>query len=69
MWLRNGVLAPMGRPNGVGKTTFLELVAKGTAEGVSTPDGVTIGYYRQDFHNFDFDSTVMDCLQEACNGR
>ena len=55
-------------PNGIGKTTFLELIANGGAEGVTTLDGVTIGYYRQDFHNFDFNATVLQCLQEASNG-
>ena len=31
---------------------------QGTAEGVTLRDRATIGYYRQDFHNFDFESTV-----------
>ena len=26
-----------------------------------------MGYYRQDFHNFDFDATVMECLEQASN--
>ena len=55
-------------PNGIGKTTFLELLTNGKAEAVTTLDGVKIGYYRQDFHNFDFNSTVLDCLQAASYG-
>jgi ATPase subunit of ABC transporter with duplicated ATPase domains len=49
------------------KTTFLERIAAGTAPGVTIEEGVSIGYYRQDFHNFDFDSTVVTCLEEASN--
>jgi len=67
--LKRGDRLHVHGPNGIGKTTFLELVANGEAAGVSTAPGVKIGYYRQDFHNFDFNSTVMECLQEACNGR
>jgi len=52
-------------PNGIGKTTFLEMIAAGTAPGVTISEGSDIGYYRQDFHNFDFDSTVMTCLETA----
>lgn len=52
-------------PNGIGKTTLLESLASGTAEGETIADEVTIGYYRQDFSNLDFDQTVIQCLQEA----
>ena len=51
--------------NGVGKTTFLEHIAAGTAPGVTPNEEATIGYYRQDFHNFDLDAVVLDCLEEA----
>jgi ATPase subunit of ABC transporter with duplicated ATPase domains len=63
--LRRGSRVQVKGPNGSGKTTFLEMIAKGTAPGVTIEDGVKIGYYRQDFHNFDFDSTVLFCLEEA----
>jgi ATP-binding cassette subfamily F protein 3 len=43
------------------------MIATDTAPGVTIEDGVSIGYYRQDFHNFDFDSTVVTCLEEASN--
>lgn len=52
-------------PNGIGKTTFLEMIVAGTAPGVKIDEGADIGYYRQDFTNFEFESTVLDCLEEA----
>jgi len=54
-------------PNGIGKTTFLDMIVAGTAPGVVLTEGVTVGYYRQDFTNFDFESTVLQCLEEASN--
>jgi ATP-binding cassette subfamily F protein 3 len=65
--LRKGSRVQVCGPNGSGKTTFLERIAAGTAPGVTIEEGVSIGYYRQDFHNFDFDSTVVTCLEEASN--
>lgn len=52
-------------PNGIGKTTLLESLASGHAEGEQVAQGVTIGYYRQDFSNLDFEQTVFDCLMAA----
>lgn len=49
-------------PNGIGKTTLLESLASGHADGEKVSPGVTIGYYRQDFSNLDFDQSVLDCL-------
>lgn len=49
-------------PNGIGKTTLLESLASGHADGEQVALGVKIGYYRQDFSNLDFDQTVYDCL-------
>jgi ATPase subunit of ABC transporter with duplicated ATPase domains len=65
--LRKGSRVQVCGPNGSGKTTFLERIAAGTAPGVTFEEEVSIGYYRQDFHNFDFDSTVVTCLEEASN--
>jgi len=56
-------------PNGIGKTTLLESLASGHAEGETIADGVKIGYYRQDFSNLDFDQSVFDCLMSATDGR
>ncbi len=49
-------------PNGIGKSTLLESLASGTAEGATIAPGVKVGYYRQDFSNLDFDATVHDIL-------
>jgi len=52
-------------PNGIGKTTLLESLASGHADGEYVAPGVKIGYYRQDFSNLDFDQTVFDCLMNV----
>lgn len=49
-------------PNGIGKSTLLESLAKGTAKGVEIQKGVTVGYYRQDFSTLDFEDTVYESL-------
>lgn len=48
-------------PNGIGKSTLLESIVN-REEGTTIPDGVKVGYYRQDFSNLDFDKTVHDEL-------
>jgi ATP-binding cassette subfamily F protein 3 len=65
--LRKGSRVQVCGPNGIGKTTFLERIAAGTAPGVTITEGVRIGYYRQDFHNFDFEATVFESLENASN--
>jgi ATP-binding cassette subfamily F protein 3 len=60
--LKRGDHIHMIGPNGIGKTTLLETFASGNAEGEEVADGVTIGYYRQDFSNLDFDKTPMEVL-------
>ncbi len=52
-------------PNGIGKSTLLEAIAKGVAEGAVITEGVKVGYYRQDFSTLDFDQTVFDALMHA----
>ena len=49
-------------PNGIGKSTLLESIAKGEAKGVTIADGVKVGYYRQDFSTLNFEDTVYDSL-------
>jgi len=65
--LRKGSRVRVCGPNGIGKTTFLEMIVAGTAPGVTIGRGARIGYYRQDFHNLDFGSTVLSCLEKAAN--
>lgn len=52
-------------PNGIGKTTLLESMARGTAQGVTITQGVRVGYYRQDFSTLDFNDTVYECLAKT----
>ncbi|MDB5238112.1 MAG: transporter family protein ATP-binding cassette, subfamily er 3 [Candidatus Kaiserbacteria bacterium] len=52
-------------PNGIGKSTLLESLASGEAEGAEITKGVKVGYYRQDFSNLDFEKTVREVLFEA----
>lgn len=52
-------------PNGIGKSTLLEALASGQAEGATITDGVKVGYYRQDFSTLNFEHTVRESLQEV----
>jgi ATP-binding cassette subfamily F protein 3 len=52
-------------PNGIGKTTLLEAIAKGTAEGSTIGKDVQVGYYRQDFSTLNFNHTVFEELSSA----
>jgi ATPase subunit of ABC transporter with duplicated ATPase domains len=49
-------------PNGIGKTTLLERLASGKADGAEIAKGVRVGYYRQDFSTLDFERTVREEL-------
>lgn len=49
-------------PNGIGKSTLLEAIARGTAAGAVITEGVKVGYYRQDFSTLDFNQNVFDAL-------
>lgn len=63
--LKRGVHMQVVGPNGIGKTTLLESLASGHADGEQVATGVTIGYYRQDFSNLDFEQSVYDCLMSV----
>ncbi len=49
-------------PNGIGKSTLLEALASGKAEGATIAKGIRVGYYRQDFSTLNFDDTVFQSL-------
>ncbi|MFA6226940.1 MAG: ATP-binding cassette domain-containing protein [Candidatus Paceibacterota bacterium] len=49
-------------PNGIGKSTLLEAIAKNEAVGTKIAHGVVIGYYRQDFSTLNFEDTVYQSL-------
>lgn len=57
---RNRHLQLVG-PNGIGKSTLLESIARGD-EGALIADGVRVGYYRQDFSTLNFNDTVYESL-------
>ncbi len=63
--LKRGMHLQIVGPNGIGKTTLLEKLASGHAKGEHIAPGVTIGYYRQDFSNLDFDLTVSEALMQS----
>ncbi len=52
-------------PNGIGKSTLLESIARRTAEGAAIGPKVKVGYYRQDFSTLDFNQTVYESLHQA----
>ena len=52
-------------PNGIGKSTLLEAIAKNEAEGTKILPGTVIGYYRQDFSTLNFEDTVHQSLSEV----
>ena len=52
-------------PNGIGKTTLLEVLASGKSKGAVITEGVKVGYYRQDFSTLNFEDTVYDSLMSV----
>lgn len=52
-------------PNGIGKTTMLERFATGEGEGFKVAKDIKIGYYKQDFSNFNFEQKAYDALKEV----
>ncbi len=56
-------------PNGIGKSTLIESLARGTAPGVTMTPGIRIGYYRQDFSTLDFNDTVYQSFTKAVQDR
>ncbi len=52
-------------PNGIGKSTLLETIASGAGEGFKISKDIKLGYYKQDFSNFDFEQKAFDALKEV----
>lgn len=55
-------------PNGIGKSTLLEVLASGKAKGAIIKTGTRVGYYRQDFSTLNFDDTVYNSLASVMKG-
>ncbi len=51
-------------PNGIGKSTLLERLAKGTEPGCRIKEDVVVSYYRQDFTHLDFNETPYQHLSK-----
>jgi ATP-binding cassette subfamily F protein 3 len=60
--LRKGDKLQIVGPNGIGKTTFFNLIGKSGAKGIKIKEGIKIGYYRQDFSTLDFNKTAYEEL-------
>ncbi len=60
--LKKGQHLLLRGPNGIGKTTLLESIAKGEAKGTEIAKGVKVGLYRQDFSTLNFEDTVGESL-------
>lgn len=52
-------------PNGIGKSTLLESLASGNADGSKIQNEIRVGYYRQDFSTLNFDETVYKSLADV----
>jgi ATP-binding cassette subfamily F protein 3 len=63
--LRKGDKLHIIGPNGIGKTTLLEKIAKRNEKGVMIQDGIIVGYYRQDFSTLDFDKPAYQELAKV----
>lgn len=63
--LRRGSHLLLAGPNGIGKSTLLEKIASGKAEGVIISEDIKVGYYRQDFSMLDFEQIAFDSLADV----
>ncbi len=52
-------------PNGIGKSTLLELISNRKEEGAIISPDTRVGYYRQDFSTLDFNDTVYESLADT----
>jgi ATP-binding cassette, subfamily F, member 3 len=65
MIVRKNTHVLIAGPNGIGKSTFLEKLTSGVGDGYIIAPEVRVGYYKQDFSNFNFDQKAFDVLKEA----
>lgn len=63
--IRKGSHVLVSGPNGIGKSTFLQnMASKNSKEAEIFPE-VEVGYYKQDFSDFNFEQTAFEALLEA----
>jgi len=67
IWMNKNEHLLLRGPNGIGKSTLLEALASGKAEGAKISKGITVGYYRQDFSTLDFAHTVIESLKDVAH--
>ncbi len=63
--LRKNTHVIISGPNGIGKSTLLEKIVSGQGEGFTVAKGIKIGYYKQNFSNFNFEQKAFDALKEV----
>ncbi len=63
--VRKGEHVLVSGPNGIGKSTLLEKLANRQEQGFKIAPDIKIGYYKQDFSNFDFEQKAYDALDQA----
>lgn len=56
-------------PNGIGKSTLLEKLASGKGDGFVIDKDTVVGYYKQDFSNFNPEQTAYDALLEVMQAK
>ena len=65
---RKGTHILVSGPNGVGKSTFLDKLARNEAKGATISPDVVVGYYKQDFSMLHFEQnaleSLLDCMRE-----
>ena len=62
--LKKGSKLQIIGPNGIGKTTLMESLAKANNPKNILTEDVRLGYYRQDFSTFDFEKTAYSELSQ-----
>ncbi len=65
MTIRKNTHVIITGPNGIGKSTLLEKITAGSGQGFTVAKDILIGYYKQDFSNFNFDQKAFDALKEV----